>query len=246
MDSFRGKIICGGLLLFIFIIGEIYTFSLHFEARARILRAHFVILLQVILYFISKLLWNNLFHLKERVSSATEAASTSSKTHFKDWKTNLTAWNVICFSYLVLCHLSYMTNFFLIKKDPHWFSMLSYCALGIYFQLATGLFAVKLVKFILYIGGNLTHSHRPGQNIISKQKTATLVSIYALLASSIGLYAASRVPGVKRVTVPIRDLPLMWEQMRIVQISDIHLGPTVGHSKLSAIVQVINELHPGN
>ncbi|KAK0061817.1 transmembrane protein with metallophosphoesterase domain [Biomphalaria pfeifferi] len=62
-----------------------------------------------------------------------------------------------------------------------------------------------------------------------------------LCASVYGLYNASQPPVVKDVKIPIRDLPIGLNGLKIVQLSDIHLGPTVGFSKLSKIVTIVNQ-----
>ena len=49
---------------------------------------------------------------------------------------------------------------------------------------------------------------------------------------------------MKSVTIGVNGLSHRWHGARIVQISDIHLGPTVGFSKLSRIVNVVNSLKP--
>ena len=54
---------------------------------------------------------------------------------------------------------------------------------------------------------------------------ATLV--LALVLVSYGYYQARRTPAVRRVDVPIANLPPALVGLRIVQISDLHIGPTI-------------------
>ncbi|KAH9502931.1 hypothetical protein Btru_072406 [Bulinus truncatus] len=65
-----------------------------------------------------------------------------------------------------------------------------------------------------------------------------------MCASLYGLYNASQPPTIKTVTIPIRNLPLNLEGLKIIQLSDIHLGPTVGFTKLDRIVHVVNGENP--
>ncbi|XP_025115219.1 transmembrane protein with metallophosphoesterase domain-like isoform X2 [Pomacea canaliculata] len=106
------------------------------------------------------------------------------------------------------------------------------------------LFLVAL-RFIKYRSNNLADGLicRPVDKV-SKRRTAILALVYAFLATAFGIYKAAQIPEVKKVMIPIQDLQRSWEGARIVQISDIHLGPTVGWTKLNAIVDVINSLRP--
>ncbi|HET8747909.1 MAG TPA: metallophosphoesterase, partial [Ramlibacter sp.] len=76
------------------------------------------------------------------------------------------------------------------------------------------------------------------------ENTAAAVPLLALALSLIGLINARRTAPVVRVTVPIAGLPGPLQGFRIVQISDIHVGPTIKRDYLDAIVQRVNALEP--
>ena len=65
----------------------------------------------------------------------------------------------------------------------------------------------------------------------------------AVLLTVVGLVQARR-PRVVRVTVPIRDLPPDLAGLRIVQLSDLHVGPTIRRRFVDAVVDVANGLSP--
>ncbi|HEY8360091.1 MAG TPA: metallophosphoesterase [Ramlibacter sp.] len=66
----------------------------------------------------------------------------------------------------------------------------------------------------------------------------------ALLAAALGFFNARRTAPVKRVRIRIPGLPPALEGFRIVQISDIHVGPTIKSAYLQAIVDRVNALQP--
>ena len=72
--------------------------------------------------------------------------------------------------------------------------------------------------------------------------TAAAVLLLALALSAVGFVNARRPARVRRVTVPLADLPDALAGFRIVQISDIHVGPTIKHGYLQAIVDRVNAL----
>jgi len=66
----------------------------------------------------------------------------------------------------------------------------------------------------------------------------------AVLSVLIGWVMAIRQPDVKQVEVSLADLPAGLEGFRIVQISDLHLGPLVSTAKVERLVARTNELRP--
>ncbi len=65
----------------------------------------------------------------------------------------------------------------------------------------------------------------------------------ALMLTGAGAWGARR-PRVVRVTVPIAGLPRDLDGFRIVQISDLHVGPTIGRRFVQAVVDTANALDP--
>jgi uncharacterized protein len=72
--------------------------------------------------------------------------------------------------------------------------------------------------------------------------SAAAVPALAALASLVGLINARRRAAVRRVDVPIADLPPALHGFTIAQISDIHVGPTIKRNYLDAIVDAVNAL----
>jgi hypothetical protein len=69
------------------------------------------------------------------------------------------------------------------------------------------------------------------------------VPLLAALFTAIGFVNARKRPDVRAVDVPIAGLPLALHGFTIAQISDMHIGPTIKGSQLSAIVDAVNELN---
>ncbi|NQE49525.1 metallophosphoesterase [Herbaspirillum rubrisubalbicans] len=74
--------------------------------------------------------------------------------------------------------------------------------------------------------------------------TAWLVLALTAAATVIGYLNARRTAAVVEVSVPIAGLPSALEGFTIVQISDIHVGPTIKAPYLQAIVDKVNALQP--
>ncbi|WP_414439536.1 metallophosphoesterase [Burkholderia sp. 22PA0106] len=74
--------------------------------------------------------------------------------------------------------------------------------------------------------------------------TALAVPLLALAASAIGFLNARRLARVVEVAVPIDGLPAALDGFTIVQISDVHVGPTIKRGYVEAIVNAVNGLQP--
>lgn len=72
--------------------------------------------------------------------------------------------------------------------------------------------------------------------------SAVAVPLLALAVTFIGFVNARRLARVKRVDVPIANLPAELHGYSIAQISDIHVGPTIRRPYLNAIVNRVNAL----
>ncbi len=68
------------------------------------------------------------------------------------------------------------------------------------------------------------------------------VSTAAMLLTGYGLAEARDVPGVKQVDIPFENLPPQLDGFRIVQITDIHVSPTVKRPYVEGIINVVNRL----
>ncbi|MEE9464709.1 MAG: metallophosphoesterase [Candidatus Neomarinimicrobiota bacterium] len=64
------------------------------------------------------------------------------------------------------------------------------------------------------------------------------------LATAWGLYEARRRPTVFEMDIPIPNLPADLQGFRIIQISDLHVGPTLKAGWVGQVVELVNSLNP--
>jgi hypothetical protein len=74
--------------------------------------------------------------------------------------------------------------------------------------------------------------------------SALAVPILAIILSAIGFYNARKRAPIVTVDVPIANLPAALDGFTIVQISDIHVGPTIKRPYVERIVAPVNGLAP--
>jgi predicted MPP superfamily phosphohydrolase len=72
--------------------------------------------------------------------------------------------------------------------------------------------------------------------------TAWFVPAATVVLTVIGYVNARRVAAVRNVDIPIDALPESLQGFTIAQISDLHVGPTIGRRHVEAIVDAVNAL----
>jgi predicted MPP superfamily phosphohydrolase len=84
----------------------------------------------------------------------------------------------------------------------------------------------------------------PERRLAISRFFAGAAAVVGLGASAVGLASALSPVAVKKVKVSLKRLGKDAEGMRIVQISDVHIGPTIGKSFIADVVARINALSP--
>ena len=72
--------------------------------------------------------------------------------------------------------------------------------------------------------------------------TALAVPILTALVTALGYFNARRVARVREVDVPIAALPEALHGFTIAQITDVHIGPTIGRRYVEDVVDRVNAL----
>ncbi|MGE5469895.1 MAG: metallophosphoesterase [Bacteroidota bacterium] len=103
--------------------------------------------------------------------------------------------------------------------------------------LAMGLFSSLLVLTVLR-DVVLLVANAPALAAPTAIAVLALASLFTLL----GYVNARRVARVVRVDIPLADLPPALAGFTIVQLSDIHVGPTIKRDYVQAIVDRVNQL----
>ncbi|XP_077160707.1 transmembrane protein with metallophosphoesterase domain [Paroedura picta] len=156
-----------------------------------------------------------------------------------------TFWKVAVLTFLALAHSSPFTVLFLVAEEPYFFSLAAYTCLGGYIILIFFLFALGSLeqgyKLLVRRNANLDTVNKNGKLTMRKTFLAVTVTIALTV---LGLLNASQPPAVKSVEIAVHKLPLSMDQLKVVLLSDIHLGPTVGRSKLEMIVKMVKALKP--
>jgi predicted MPP superfamily phosphohydrolase len=83
-----------------------------------------------------------------------------------------------------------------------------------------------------------------GLHAFLRDAGAAAVIAGSFIALAVGSLAALRGPRVREVEIPIENLNPALEGLRIVQITDLHIGPTIGARYVERVVRLANALEP--
>jgi predicted MPP superfamily phosphohydrolase len=84
----------------------------------------------------------------------------------------------------------------------------------------------------------------PARRTFVSRLTATLVAVFAIGAGTVAVRSALAQVRIRRLRVRLDRLPRAHNGLSIVQLTDIHVGPTIGRAFVEDIVRRTNALAP--
>jgi uncharacterized protein len=109
--------------------------------------------------------------------------------------------------------------------------------------LFSSLFVLTVLRDLVVLSAAFAESLLPGGVLPELSAlSATAVPLLGALITLVGFVNARRTAAVVAVDIPITDLPAALHGFTIVQISDIHVGPTIKRAYMHRIVEAVNRL----
>jgi predicted MPP superfamily phosphohydrolase len=160
-------------------------------------------------------------------------------------------WRLILTLLLVLLGFMIPTGLIFTRIGPRWLlgptMWVVYTWLGMAFFLNVLLGLADLAKLLVVTLPQLVQGQPPDP---SRRQFLALISGGIVMAANLGMSvvglfgATAEAIQVKKVKVGLAQLSQSLEGYRIVQISDIHVGPTIGKDFIATIVREVNALEP--
>ena len=190
--------------------------------KYKILLVQFLLVLQSLLFFAARYVWIRLCPPLFKSSNIVE---------------RLCLVFVVVVLMLAQCSLFLGTIF--TSEEPHWISIATYSALGTLFVMTTVVFLFDVTNFITT---RLLRRKVTSQLGLRIRAFLILLSTMALVITA--LFNGCKEPEIKRIRIPLKNLPVDLNGLTIVQLSDVHVGPTVGKRMLESVVRMSNSLRP--
>ncbi len=116
-----------------------------------------------------------------------------------------------------------------------------YIWMGLMFLLFIGLLATELPRLVALA---LPGASSPARRLFLSRAAAGLVGVFSLGATAVAVRTALARVRVRRVNVAIPGLSPALAGMTLVQLTDIHVGPTIGRDFIEDMVRQTNALAP--
>ncbi len=139
----------------------------------------------------------------------------------------------------VVIHLSENAGFGRLARVT---ARLGYTWMALLFLLFCTLLATDLYRLSVHLAGLAAGGTSP--RLALSARSCFLLSLAG--AGAIGFYGwfEARAIRVERVEIVTSKIPVHASPLRIVQISDVHLGLTVGEDRMKRIMRLVRETHP--
>lgn len=123
---------------------------------------------------------------------------------------------------------------------PDTLQRIGYVWMGSYFLLAAAVGATDLLGLII----RTAHLAPPYASLGTPDGVAALGAGLGLVGIGLALWGGLRAPPVREVRLPTEGLPPALAGLTVVQLSDVHIGPTLGADFLAEVVNRVNALNP--
>ena len=110
-----------------------------------------------------------------------------------------------------------------------------------YYSMAFYSFALGFLVLRRVLIAGLWIAQVPYTLLVGKEGTLAVLGLIGL-ALIVGTLLARVRPRVRKVEIPIEGLPAQFVGMKIVQISDLHVGPTIKRAFVERVVKIVNKL----
>lgn len=125
-------------------------------------------------------------------------------------------------------------------RVPGWLKWMGLISMGWF----SSLFVLSVLRELSLLGHWLFSAVRDGAASADdwRATSALLVPLLASAITLVGFFNARRTARVRRVDIPIAQLPSQLQGFTIAQLSDIHVGPTIRVRYIERIVNTVNRL----
>jgi uncharacterized protein len=114
----------------------------------------------------------------------------------------------------------------------------------VFMGLFSSLLVLTVLRDALLLAGSIVNlaTSSPLPMDALRADSAAAVPLLGIAVTFVGYLNARRTAGVVTVEVPVPGLPVALHGFTIVQITDIHAGPTIRRRYVEAIVEAVNRL----
>lgn len=117
----------------------------------------------------------------------------------------------------------------------------AYCWMGFLFLFISAAVCLELLRLLYWLGSRVFWL--PDWLALTPRRFLLISCLYSLCASCVGWFSAAH-PHVTQITLTTVKLPPGTPPLRVVQISDLHIGLIVSEHRVQQVVEQIKQLKP--
>ncbi len=125
-------------------------------------------------------------------------------------------------------------------------NFIAYGWMGVSFLLFTLLLTFDLGRGMVGVGRRIAQRERPAdpdKRLTLSRLLAGVAALVSIGGAGVGAANALGQVPIQRVRVPLSRLPKALDGLTIVQISDLHVGPTISRDFVDGVVRQVNGLN---
>jgi uncharacterized protein len=138
----------------------------------------------------------------------------------------------------VVLSITFLAASLLARRYKNIFVRAFYKASAVWLGLLSFFFLAACVCWIVYAGGRASGYYWRQQSI------AFVTFGIAIVVTGYGVLNAARI-RVRRITIHVPNLPVVWRGRVAALVSDMHLGHIRGYRFMQRIVTILSRLRPG-
>ena len=143
---------------------------------------------------------------------------------------------------LGLANCSVVMLYVFISSEPNWLALMGNYSLGIEIFMGTSFVITDVSGYVLkMVFMDRRSAISPETKKADIQIRTVIALIMTVILCFVGAVGASNLQ-IERVSIPIKGLDPRLNGTTIAQISDIHLGPFIGRSRMKVIVERTNQI----
>ena len=124
------------------------------------------------------------------------------------------------------------------------FSYVGFSCLGLFALLFAGTLVAEGIRGLAWLAAQVGAPLDPGRRALLSQALSIGAGGGAAVLAGASVIGARRAVAVEPVTIPVQGLPAALSGLKIVQLTDIHIGPTIKGDFLAEVVAKVNALRP--
>jgi len=220
----------------VFSSGPLIIRRLTVDVRSFLFRVQMILLIEAVMFAGSWYVWTRLRYLLDSIPKG----SRGSPVHCTLFT------NIVVAVILSLAQMSFVIHYFIHGDDPPVLSFICFVCLGVFVQYVVCYFCLgRAFQVIDWVGVRFFGRKKIRHYICVHWTKFFTALLFSISMSAYGLYRGLQPPTVKTVEIPIKGLPKSMDRLTVAAVSDIHLGPTVGRTKLERVVHMLNSLNCG-